>query len=145
LSIPAVGVEAPVVPVRISAGALGVPQDVRTLGWWTGGAAPGSALGTVLIDGHVDSARQGVGVLSAIARLPVGGSISLVSGRGTTSYLVQARRSYAKNALPGDLLNRTGAPRLVLITCAGPFDATTGHYRDNLVVYATPTARGRTN
>ena len=36
-------------------------------------------------------------------------------------------------------------PGWVLITCAGPFDATTGHYREKLVVDATPTTTGRTS
>jgi hypothetical protein len=31
---------------------------------------------------------------------------------------------------------RDGAPRLTLITCGGPFDKATGHYRDNVVVTA---------
>ena len=30
------------------------------------------------------------------------------------------------------------APKLVLVTCGGPFDAKSGHYRDNIVVTATP-------
>ena len=34
-----------------------------------------------------------------------------------------------------------GAPRLVLITCAGPYDPARGGYRDNLVVTAVPDGR----
>ena len=33
----------------------------------------------------------------------------------------------------------TGTRALVLITCGGEFDETTGHYDDNVVVVATPT------
>jgi hypothetical protein len=29
-------------------------------------------------------------------------------------------------------------PRLVILTCGGPFDAATGHYLDNIVAYALP-------
>jgi hypothetical protein len=38
----------------------------------------------------------------------------------------------------GDLFRRDGAPRLALITCGGEFDAASRHYRDNIVVLASP-------
>jgi hypothetical protein len=48
-------------------------------------------------------------------------------------------RTYPKETgLPASAFARDGAPRLVLITCGGPFDAATGNYEDNVVVYATP-------
>ena len=47
-------------------------------------------------------------------------------------------RRMRKAALPSSIYTRTGAPKLVLVTCGGPFDARSGHYRDNIVVTATP-------
>jgi hypothetical protein len=42
-----------------------------------------------------------------------------------------------KQALPTDRIwNRTRRPVLRLITCGGSFDRATGHYRDNVIVYA---------
>jgi hypothetical protein len=32
---------------------------------------------------------------------------------------------------------KTRLPTLRLVTCGGPFNEATGHYRDNLIVYAT--------
>ena len=50
-----------------------------------------------------------------------------------------ARERYRKTTIPLDrYFARDGAPRLTLITCGGPFDRTTGHYRDNVVVTAVP-------
>ena len=43
-----------------------------------------------------------------------------------------------KGALPDSIYTRTGSPKLVLVTCGGPFDAKIGHYRDNIIVTATP-------
>jgi hypothetical protein len=43
-----------------------------------------------------------------------------------------------KDSLPTSLYSRRGRPRLVLVTCGGPFDAGIGHYRDNVVVTAVP-------
>ncbi len=129
---------APVRPVGVLAGALDVPDDVHTLGWWQGGAAAGSNPGTVVIDGHVDSSGQGIGALASIARMQPGDRLTLRTAHNEVDYVVQARRSYPKDALPTGLFTRTGPSRLALITCGGPFDITTRHYRDNIVVYATP-------
>jgi hypothetical protein len=43
-----------------------------------------------------------------------------------------------KEALPTERIwNHTREPVLRLITCGGSFDRSTGHYRDNVIVYAT--------
>ena len=34
------------------------------------------------------------------------------------------------------MYGRAGYPSLRLITCGGPFDQATGHYVDNIIVYA---------
>jgi hypothetical protein len=45
-----------------------------------------------------------------------------------------------KEDLPmGRIWNRTDRPVLRLITCGGSFDRGAGHYRDNVIVYATAT------
>jgi hypothetical protein len=51
---------------------------------------------------------------------------------------VASVRSYLKSKLPTSVFRRTGPARLVLVTCGGPFDAATGHYRDDVVVTAVP-------
>jgi sortase (surface protein transpeptidase) len=142
LRIPALGVQAPVVAVRASEdGALTVPGDPRDVGWWTGGAAPGDPQGTVVLDGHVDTAQFGAGALFRLADLPPGASVVVTTSVGDTRYRVAARRVYAKAALPSQIFNASGPPRLVLVTCGGPFDAQTHHYADNVVVFATPLPR----
>lgn len=139
LRVPSLGIDAAVQPVGTSRqGALTVPDDVRRLGWWQAGALPGASAGTVVIDGHVDSKDQGKGQFFVLERATPGTTVSVLTAHGETSYRVVARTVYAKQALPADLFDRTGRHRLVLITCGGPFDARTGHYRDNVVVYAVP-------
>ena len=54
------------------------------------------------------------------------------------SFEVVARKRYEKTAIPlQEYFARDGAVRLTLITCGGPFDPKTRHYRDNVVVTAT--------
>jgi len=138
LQLPAAGVDAAVVPVGVGPGReLAVPGDVHLLGWWSSGPLPGSPAGTVVIDGHVDD-RGGPGALFRLARTPVGSALVLQTPAGVLRYAVQARRLYGKDQLPGDLFTAAGRPRLVLVTCGGPFDRASGHYQDNVVLYALP-------
>ncbi len=53
-------------------------------------------------------------------------------------YRVTMIKTVAKNRLPQALFTRTGDPKLYLVTCGGPFNTATGHYRDNVVVTAVP-------
>lgn len=140
VAVPALGVDAPVVPVEVeTGGGLTIPDDSRTVGWWSGGAAPGSPVGTVLLAGHVDAAGQGPGALYRLATTPIGATVTLQGPGGARSYVVQARRRYLKTELPWRSLFAQGRqPRLVLITCGGDFDYRTKHYTDNIVVVATP-------
>ena len=46
-------------------------------------------------------------------------------------------RAESQGGLPvGRIWDRTRQPVLRLITCGGSFDRSTGHYRDNVIVYA---------
>ncbi|MFI6600514.1 class F sortase [Nonomuraea sp. NPDC050536] len=141
LGIPALHIDAAIHPVGVDAdGALRVPAHPDQLGWWSGGARPGSAAGRVVIVGHVDTAAQGPGAFFRLAHVEVGDKVrvQLADGQSRT-YRIVARRHYRKDRLPAQVFAQTGPPCLVLITCTGPFDRATRHYRDNLVVYALPT------
>lgn len=141
LRVPALGVVAPVVPTAVDGrGALGIPDDPRQVGWWSGGAAPGSPYGTTLLAGHVDSASRGLGSLVDLSRAPIGALVTVTGPDGAgQAYRVVARRSYPKATLPTRELFRQDVPaRLLLITCGGQFDRSTGHYERNVVVFAVP-------
>ena len=140
LTLPSLGIAALVEHVGTTNGELGVPDNPAHVGWWIGGAQPGSPHGSVVIDGHVDSAATGPGALFAISQLhPHAQAVLATTTSHTLTYTVTAREIFSKAAgLPPRLFTTTGPPRLVLITCGGPFDTTTRSYQDNIVVYATP-------
>lgn len=157
LVIPRLGVHARLVATgavgKPGTATLTIPSDIHTVGWWDGkvtqGAttiktaapAPGDA-GVAIIAGHVDSAAAGPGALYHLGHLEVGDRIRIVGlHRRTTTWIVRSRpRLTRKASLPQALFKTTGRPRLALVTCGGPFDAATGHYRDNLIAWATPAA-----
>jgi hypothetical protein len=141
LRIPALGVDAPVDPVGVTpAGSMVVPERVSRVGWYRFGPAPGAAAGSVVLAGHVDSAREGRGALFDLRSAPVGTRVELVTAAGrTVAYRVTGRETVAKRRLPAErLFDRDGVPRLVLVTCGGPFDRAASAYRDNVVVGAEP-------
>jgi hypothetical protein len=138
IAIAALQVQSPTEQVRTTNGSLGVPDDPNHVGWWIGSALPGAASGTVVIDGHVDSAVSGPGALFHIADLRTGDQIVVRTAREQyVHYAVEARRVLSKDdPLPAEFFATTGPPRLVLISCGGPFDRHTLSYEDNIVVIA---------
>ena len=154
LVIPALGVRAPLLPTGAvgapQTAALTIPPDIHTVGWWDGtvqdgdrsvqenAPAPGQP-GVALIAGHVDSAAAGPGALHDLVTLQVGDLIRIDDSTGVVStWSVDARpQTNLKTQLPPALWVTTGAPRLALVTCGGPFDSATGHYLDNVIVWAS--------
>ncbi|MCW2497307.1 class F sortase [Jatrophihabitans sp.] len=128
-------VNAPITAVHVTDGVMGVPRDPQTVGWWSDGAAPGDASGTTVLVGHVNYA----GVSGALGGLPEARPGDVVSVGATHRYRITAVRTYPKTTgIPDDVFARSGPARLVLITCGGPFDSSTGNYEDNIVAYASP-------
>jgi hypothetical protein len=135
------GSGAPVVPVGLHPdGALVIPDDVRTVGWWTGGSRAGEAFGSVVVAGHVDSAAQGVGVFAALRRLTPGQVVELDGDGRALRYRITSATQVpqAEISSRAGIFSVDGEPRLVLVTCGGPFDRERHRYQDNLVVVATP-------
>lgn len=135
------GVDAPVqaVGIDLGTGALAVPVNIQRTGWFRDGAAPGDSTGSVLIAGHVDSARAGVGAFGPLKRATARTRIQVTTADGRTrTYRVTTVRTYEKSDLPANIYSTRGSARLVLVTCGGPFNTQTGSYRDNVVVTAVP-------
>jgi hypothetical protein len=141
VQLTAVGLDAPVASVGIDTAIneLGVPSNIHRTGWWRDGAAPGSRSGVILIAGHVDSATAGPGAFVSVHRAKPGDRVQVTTENGRTfTYRVVSVRNYPKPQLPTDIYSLRGPPRLVLVTCGGPFDTRIRHYRDNVVLTAVP-------
>jgi Sortase domain len=153
LLIPAIHVRAPLVPTGAvgapETASLTIPADIHTVGWWDGtvqdgdrtvqenAPAPGQP-GVALVAGHVDSAAAGPGALHDLGTLKVGDIIEIADSAGQVSTwsVDAAPQTNLKSQLPPALWVTTGAPTLAVVTCGGPFNTTTGHYEDNVIVWA---------
>lgn len=140
LSVPAIGVDAPIVPVGVEAdGQMTVPADVGVAGWYRHGPTPG-ATGSAVLAGHVDSRTQGRGAFFDLDRVGVGDEVVVTDAAGDLQrWVVTGRQTIAKAELPlEEVFRRDGPARLLLITCGGSFDERSRHYRSNVVVTAEP-------
>ena len=139
LSIPRIGVRAAIVAVgRKPNGAMETP-DPDLVGWYRFGPRPGEPGPAVLV-GHVDT-KTAPAVFYRLRQLRSGDEILVGQPDGTTTrFLVGRLEQHPKTALPTNRIwTRAKRPLLRLITCAGSYDHATRHYRDNLIVYASPT------
>jgi hypothetical protein len=123
LALPTLQVDAPIVPVGLlPSGGLGGPPHPHVLGWWPDGARPATRHGSVVIDGHVDTAADGPGALFHLRELRLGDPLVLSTEQGSQHYVIAALRSYPKAHLSAEVFASSGPPRLVLITCGGAFN-----------------------
>lgn len=126
-------------------GELQVPENVRHLGWWDGGAYAGDPFGSVVIAGHVDSKSQGLGFFARLLRAEKGDVVTLRGDGHQLRYRITKVFSVTKRVLGdrGEAFDQTTGHRLVLITCTGDYDADRGGYDSNLVIDAEPLGLAR--
>jgi sortase family protein len=136
--IPAIGVRAGVERLRLDpAGRLRSPRDPSRAGWWAGGPVPGD-LGAAVVAGHLDS-LTGPALFWRLSQLGPGDVVRVARSDGrSVAFVVDSVRLFAAADFPtAQVYGPTPDRALRLITCGGSFDAQRGHYRDNVVVFAT--------
>jgi LPXTG-site transpeptidase (sortase) family protein len=139
IRIPAIAVNAPVIGLGINAGGtIQVPPlaEHNVTGWYEFGPTPGQQ-GPAVILGHVDS-TTGPSVFYKLKDLRKGETVYVTLADGQqpafTVYGIQeaSKDDFPTNAVYGQVAYQG----LRLITCGGPFDTASGHYLDNIIVYA---------
>jgi hypothetical protein len=137
IKIPAIGVDAKVIQLGLLPDRhLEVPTDYSKAGWWSGGTRPGQR-GPAVIVGHVDS-RSAPGVFYRLKDLDPGDVVKIwLAGGRLVEYSVRDMGQYPKADFPSELVDgRISYAGLRLITCGGAFNHATGHYLDNVIVFA---------
>jgi hypothetical protein len=113
------------------------PDRWEVPGWYELGSRPGDPGSAVLL-GHVDSTR-GPAVFFRLRELRGGDEIEVTRADGSSvRFVVQRTEQYDKQRFPtDDVYYPTLTSALRLVTCGGEFDDSTGHYRSNIIVFAT--------
>ena len=138
ISIPALGLDTPVVHLGVAAdGSIEVPVGGQPVGWFTGSPTPGQR-GPAVILAHVtwNGARGAffhLGEMRAGERL----SVTRADGRRVT-FRVTRVATFAKATFPTETVyGNTPDAELRLITCGGDYHPGTKEpYADNVVVFA---------
>jgi hypothetical protein len=140
LKIPAIGVNAHVIPLGLDAsGGVAVPP-LRTpflTSWYDRGSAPGQAGPAVLL-GHVDSAAVGPAVFYKLGDLARGDLVYVTrKDHRTVVFRVTKVALYRQQDFPArQVYGFTPGPTLRLITCGGDYDERTHLYLDRTIAFA---------
>lgn len=140
------GVNAPVESIGLAKdGSIEVPpvDKANLAGWYREMSTPGEA-GPAIILGHKDT-RTTTAVFSRLWEIRNGDTIEVKRQDGLTAvFTVGGVEQASKKTFPTQRVygNQTNA-QLHLITCGGTYDRTIGHYKDNIIVYATMTSSYR--
>ncbi|HEY5246935.1 MAG TPA: class F sortase [Dermatophilaceae bacterium] len=137
LSIPAIGVDTSLMKLGLEPdGSMSAPPTAFPAGWYTFSPTPGE-IGPSVISGHVDF--NGPGVFLRLHQLKAGDKITVVRADGSKPVFTVTRLLQVPKAKfpSNEVYGKIAYAGLRLITCGGAFDASTGHYVDNLIVFTT--------
>ncbi|MGW3033214.1 class F sortase [Streptomyces sp. NPDC001178] len=141
IDIPALGVQAPVLPRGLDRqGAIEPPPfgQAGAVGWYAAGTRPGAA-GAALMVGHLDT-RTRPAVFYRLNSVRPGQTVRVVRDDGKVAEFtvegvqVQDRDSFDARQAYGQ--HRPGRAELRLITCGGTFDRDSASYTANVIVSA---------
>ena len=115
---------------------LEVPSEWMDIGWWQTGPAPGEAGGAV-IAGHVNGDGKPA-VFAELPTLEVGAEVDVRREDGSVAtFVVRSKEQFPKDDFPNERMYTFAGPSFLhLVTCGGTFDTRSGHYDDNVVVFA---------
>jgi len=138
VALPRLGVRSELDPLQLQPdGQLQAPPRWNVAGWYVEGPRPGQP-GPAIIAGHVDG-PDGPAVFWRLKELRPGDRIEISRADGSTAVFAMTRSLIVpKDRFPtAEVYGPTPHAELRLITCDGGFDRGSGHYLDNLVVFAT--------
>ena len=121
-------------------GDLAVPSDIAVAGWWRSGSRVGDPFGSTLLAAHVDSTIQGLGPFAELLSVRPGARVQVTSQHLTQAFRVRTLRLVPQDGLADHrwIFSSRGPRRLVLVTCAPPYDRSHGGYQNLAVVVAVP-------
>lgn len=143
LIVKKLGINAPIQSVGTDKkGAIQTPpiNNPNLVGWYRYGPTPGQA-GPAVMLGHKDTVSRSA-VFARLRELQNGDTIEVTRMDGTVAvFTVGGIEQAAKETFPTNrVYGNADAAELRLITCGGSYNHITGHYVDNVIVYARMTS-----
>lgn len=142
--IPAIGVNSRLLYVglnldgTIQVPPLNDPRLTNEAAWYKDSPTPGQP-GPSIIEGHVDSLREGPSVFFRLGALKPGDLVYItLADRQVAVFKITGVRLYPKDRFPtSTVYGSTDYAALRLITCGGSFDEQSRHYNSNIVAFAS--------
>lgn len=138
ISIPAIRVNAPIVPLGLNRDqTMQVPTKLGDAGWFRPGPEPGEQ-GAAVVVGHLN-AGNAPGVFANLRAVRRGAVIKIRRRDGTlVRFVARSMIQVPKNRFPtARVYARTKQPTLRVITCAGHWNPVTRRHPDNYIIFAT--------
>ena len=138
MAIPKFDIDAPIVVLGVDDnGVMETPDGPLNVAWYDFSARPGFGSNAVF-SGHVDYYNYGPAVFWNLKDLEQDDIIELRLQDGTVyEYEIISRNQYKASDAPiAEIVGRTDAEVITLITCGGTFDPSVGQYDDRVVVRA---------
>lgn len=138
LEVPSLGIEAPILPIGLTAAAeLIPPANPIDVGWWEDSARPGDGRGQTVVTGH--TVHTGGGAMDRLREVERNSVVDVETRAGTVRYRVDRTvvLSRAQVAARAQSLfgQGHGEGRLVLVTCT---DWNGIDYESNVIVFGRP-------
>jgi hypothetical protein len=137
LQVPVIGVDTSLMKLGLEPdGSMSVPPGAFPAGWYQFSPTPGE-IGPSIISGHVD--YKGPGVFQKLHLLKPGDTVTVTRQDGSaprftvTRVLTVPKAQFPSTVVYGPI----GYAGLRLVTCGGAFNASTGHYVDNVIVFTS--------
>lgn len=123
VSLPSLGVEAPIVKVGVDpAGLMVVPKNARDVAWLDQGEIPLGPTQNVVMAGHINYSRR-AGSFSRIQNMKPGDIVTLSMNGKTWQYRVQWTCLFDRQTTQAArIMGYTENPSVTLISCGGVFD-----------------------
>jgi LPXTG-site transpeptidase (sortase) family protein len=136
LKIPVIGVNAKIEYVGLtSAGAMGVPKNIKDVAWFNLGALPG-ADGSAVIAGHLDGRNGQKAVFYNLKKLKKGDQLFIEDSSGKIiTFVVRETHIYDSEASAPEIFSSSEGQHLNLITCAGHWSKSQKRYVQRLVIF----------
>jgi hypothetical protein len=140
VQVESLGIDMPIEGVGLDGDAMALPANPAVAAWYRYGPAPASPTGSTVVAAHVDSLVYNLGPFARLADAPAGTEVVLTTTDGATHrYTIESSTTVEKQAVPwAGVFERTGPPRLTLVTCGGEFDYQARRYLSNVIVTAVP-------
>jgi Sortase domain len=134
LQVPTANFDLSVAPLSVdSKRRVLAPANPEAVGWWRASRDDSP----IVFVGHLDS-REGPAAFYFVKRLRKGQPISVRFSDGQTkAFVVRSTERVEKNDFPTAKVYVANPGEIRLVTCGGKFNRRTGHYEDNVIVYAS--------